>query len=53
MERIARDKCSSVSWKGVTYGRKKFYNIGPSGLYCKNITIVNDNCSRQEFLQYP
>ncbi len=25
----ARDKRSSSLWKGVTFGRKKFYNIGP------------------------
>ncbi len=23
--------CSSLLWKVVTYGRKKFYNIGPWG----------------------
>jgi hypothetical protein len=28
MERLARDKCSSLIWKIVTYGRKKFCNIG-------------------------
>jgi len=25
---LARDKRSSLLWKVVTYGRKKFYNIG-------------------------
>jgi hypothetical protein len=28
LERLARDKRSSLFWKVVTYGRKKFYNIG-------------------------
>ncbi len=28
LERLARDKCSSLLWKGVTYCRKKFYRIG-------------------------
>ncbi len=28
LERLARDKHSSLLRKGVTYGRKKFYNIG-------------------------
>ncbi len=27
-ERLARDKYSTLLWKGVTYGRKKFYNTG-------------------------
>jgi hypothetical protein len=26
---LARDKCSSLLWIVATYGRKKFYNIGP------------------------
>ncbi len=26
-ERLARDKRSSLVWKGITYGRKKYYNI--------------------------
>jgi hypothetical protein len=29
--RLARDKYSSLLQKFVTYGRKKFYNIGPRG----------------------
>jgi hypothetical protein len=29
LERLARDKHSSVLQKFVTYGCKKFYNIGP------------------------
>jgi hypothetical protein len=28
LERLARDKCSSLLWKGITDARKKFYNIG-------------------------
>jgi hypothetical protein len=28
LERLARDKRSSLLWKVVIYGRKKFYNIG-------------------------
>jgi hypothetical protein len=28
---LARDKRSSLLRKVVTYGRKKFYNIGPRG----------------------
>jgi hypothetical protein len=28
LERLARDKRSSLLWKGKTYDRKKFYNIG-------------------------
>ncbi len=37
---LAKDKRSSLLWKVVTYGRKKFYNIGPSGLYYKTSMIV-------------
>jgi hypothetical protein len=29
VERLARDKRSSLLWKFITYGRKKFYNIAP------------------------
>ena len=29
LERLARDKHSCLLQKFVTYGRKKFYNIGP------------------------
>ncbi len=29
-------KCSSLLWKVVTYGRKKFYNIGPRYCYSPN-----------------
>jgi len=29
LEKLARDKCSSLLQKLVTHGRKKFYNIGP------------------------
>ncbi len=29
LERLARDKCSSLLWNVVTYLRVKFYNIGP------------------------
>ncbi len=28
LERLSRDKRSSLLWKVVTYGCKKFYNIG-------------------------
>ncbi len=28
LERIAKDKCFNFLWKDVSYGRKKFYNIG-------------------------
>jgi hypothetical protein len=31
LERLARYKHSSLLRKFVTYGRKKFYNIGPRG----------------------
>ncbi len=29
MKKLAKDKHSSLLQKFVTYGRKKFYNIGP------------------------
>ncbi len=29
LERLAKDKHSSLFWKFVHYGHKKFYNIGP------------------------
>jgi hypothetical protein len=35
LERIARDKHSSLLQKFVTYGRKEFYNISSRGLYHK------------------
>ncbi len=42
LEKLARDKRSSLLWKVITYGCKKIYNIGPWSLFYKNITIVND-----------
>jgi hypothetical protein len=36
-------KHSSLLRTSINYGRKEFYNIGPSGLYYKHITIVNDD----------
>jgi hypothetical protein len=35
LERLARSKHFGVLRKFVTYGRKKFCNIGPWGLYYK------------------
>ena len=35
LERLARDEHSSLLRKFVTYGRKKFYNIGPRDGCCK------------------
>ena len=35
MERLARDKHSSLLQKFVNYGQKKFYNIGPR---CTSLT---------------
>ncbi len=35
LEKLARDEHSSLLQKIVTYGCKKFYNIGPWGLYHK------------------
>ncbi len=31
--------------KVINYNHNKFYNIGPSGMYFKNIMIVNDDSS--------
>jgi hypothetical protein len=33
LERLARDKHSSLLQTLINYGRKKFYNNGPRGLY--------------------
>ncbi len=37
LERLGRNKRSSLSQKVVNYGRKKFYNIGPT----KRLTDVS------------
>ncbi len=39
------DKHSSLLRKSVIYGQKKFYNIGPCGLYYKQVTIVIYDCN--------
>jgi hypothetical protein len=38
LERLARDKCSILLQKGVTYGCKMFYNTGPRGANVKNLS---------------
>ncbi len=43
LERLAMDKHSSLLRKFVNCVRKKFFNIGPCGLYYKTITIVSDD----------
>ncbi len=35
LERLAKAKCSSLLQQFITYACKKFYNIGPRGLYYK------------------
>jgi len=40
LERLAKDKRSNLLWKVVTYGRKKFYNIGPRWQFHKHIMNV-------------
>ncbi len=37
LERLARDKHSSLLQKFVNYGQKKFYNIGPRADDIKNL----------------
>jgi hypothetical protein len=44
VEKLARDKHSSLVQILINSGRKEFYNVDPrGGLYCKFITIVNDD----------
>jgi len=43
MERSARDKHSSLLRKFVNYGRKKFYNIGPSATSSNDVTNGEKN----------
>jgi hypothetical protein len=38
---LARDKHSSLLWKSVIYGSKKFYSTGPWGIK-QNFTGLND-----------
>jgi len=38
LEKLAEDKRSSLLPKFVTYGRKKFYNIGP---WTQNMIVRN------------
>jgi hypothetical protein len=40
MERLAGDKHSSLLQKFVTYGRKKFYNIGPRCVMALAVVIL-------------
>ncbi len=45
LEKLAKDKCSSLSQKFVTYGSKKFYKIGTWGkcyktIYSRNLQIL-------------
>jgi len=44
LEKLARDTPSNLFWKFVNYGRKKFYNIGPSlcGIVYKHIFALDD-----------
>ncbi len=42
MERLARDKHFSLLRKSVNYGRNKFYDTGPWGLYYGTFTLVID-----------
>ncbi len=47
LEKHAKDKRSSLLRKFVTYGSKKFYNIGTRGLHHKLITVViNTFCNK-------
>ncbi len=43
IEEPFRNKHLSLLRKGVTYGTKKFYNIGPRGLYNKTSSAVNNS----------
>jgi hypothetical protein len=43
LERPGRDKYSSLLRTLVNYGRKKFYQIGSSGLSFKHITNLNED----------
>ncbi len=33
-------KSTSLFYKGINYGRKKFYDTGPCGLYYKCFTFI-------------
>jgi hypothetical protein len=52
LESLARDKRSSLLCKVVTYGRKKFYNIGHQvALSLKLFFFINDVAAALTFLQ--
>ncbi len=46
LERLARDKHSSVLRKFVNYGQKKFYNIGPRSQFYKNSLLSHRRCGK-------
>jgi hypothetical protein len=66
LERLARDKHSSLLRKYINYGHKKFYNIGPclisadreffieirsvANLTIKNLEIENKNTNHMDFI---
>ncbi len=50
MERIARDKHSSLLRKSVNYGREKFYRIGPRCQFHKHFTNVTYSRSKISWL---
>ena len=41
LERLASDKCSSLLWIFVKYGRKKFFNFGPRWQLNKTFSCYN------------
>ncbi len=41
LERLARDKHSSLSQKSVNYDRKKFYSTGCRAQCCKTFYVRN------------
>jgi hypothetical protein len=40
VERLVRDQCSSLLQKVITYGHKKFYNIGHRCQFHKHLALV-------------
>ncbi len=52
IQKLSRDKYSSLFAVGVSIKNKKFKDIGTSGLYFKNILIIimNDACTNQVLL---
>jgi hypothetical protein len=46
LERLVKDKHSSLLGTLVNYGNIKLYNIGPRGQLLNNFNVLNLNCAK-------